>query len=163
MGRCGGRDMINYEHSDFSPFTCWVIFHIPLTIKAPPIIYNWRQMQILPLFQKSKIGHDISWESSAGFSCNIISYFCRKLGKMSQNLSSAAVVIGHLRVNVVCTFFWKKNNFFKNIIHEYHQYVRQFRPRSGLTYRQAWSGSKLFVKGYQHSKLPPVGKEIIEF
>ena len=30
-----------------------------------------------------------------------ISYlFCRKLGKMSQNLSSAAVVIGALRVNV---------------------------------------------------------------
>ena len=26
-------------------------------------------------------------------------YFCRKLGKMSQNLSSAAVVIGTLRVN----------------------------------------------------------------
>ena len=32
------------------------------------------------------------------FSCNIIPYFCRKLGKMSQNLSSAAVVIGALRV-----------------------------------------------------------------
>ena len=33
------------------------------------------------------------------FSCNIIPYFCRKLVKMSQNLSSAAVVIGALRVN----------------------------------------------------------------
>ena len=31
-------------------------------------------------------------------SCNIIPYFSRKLGKMSQNLSSAAVVIGALRV-----------------------------------------------------------------
>ena len=29
-----------------------------------------------------------------------IPYFCRKLGKMSQNLSSAAVVIGALRVNI---------------------------------------------------------------
>ena len=29
---------------------------------------------------------------------NIIPYFFRKLGKMSQNLSSAAVVIGALRV-----------------------------------------------------------------
>ena len=29
---------------------------------------------------------------------DIIPYFCRKLGKMSQNLSSAAVVIGALRV-----------------------------------------------------------------
>ena len=34
------------------------------------------------------------------FSCNIIPYFCRKLEKMSQNLSSAAVVIGDLRPNV---------------------------------------------------------------
>ena len=42
----------------------------------------------------------ISRESSAGrrFSCNIKPYFCRKLGKMTQNLSSAAVVIGALRV-----------------------------------------------------------------
>ena len=32
------------------------------------------------------------------FSCNIIPYFCRKLEKLSQNLSSAAVVIGALRV-----------------------------------------------------------------
>ena len=30
---------------------------------------------------------------------NIIPYFCQKLGKMLQNLSSAAVVIGALRVN----------------------------------------------------------------
>ena len=29
---------------------------------------------------------------------NILPYFCRKLGKMSQNLSSASVVIGALRV-----------------------------------------------------------------
>ena len=33
------------------------------------------------------------------FSCNINPYFCRKLGKKSQKLSSAAVVIGALRVN----------------------------------------------------------------
>ena len=35
------------------------------------------------------------------FSCNIIPYFCGKLGKLSQNLSPAAVVIGALRVNRV--------------------------------------------------------------
>ena len=29
---------------------------------------------------------------------NVMPYFCRTLGKMSQNLSSAAVVIGALRV-----------------------------------------------------------------
>ena len=36
-----------------------------------------------------------------GFSCNIIPYFCRKLGKILQNLSSAAVVIGALKVKNV--------------------------------------------------------------
>ena len=30
---------------------------------------------------------------------NIVPYFCRKLGKMLQNLLSAAVVIGALRAN----------------------------------------------------------------
>ena len=30
--------------------------------------------------------------------CQIIAYFIRKFGKMSQNLSSAAVMIGALRV-----------------------------------------------------------------
>ena len=46
--------------------------------------------------------HDISCESSAGrrFSRYIIPYFFRKLRKMSQNLSSAAVVIGALRVKL---------------------------------------------------------------
>ena len=33
-------------------------------------------------------------------SCNIIPYFCPKLGKISQNLLSAAVVIGALRVKL---------------------------------------------------------------
>ena len=32
---------------------------------------------------------------------NIIPYFCRKLGKMSQNLSSAALVMDALRVKEV--------------------------------------------------------------
>ena len=33
-------------------------------------------------------------------------YFCQKLGKMSQNLSSAAVVIGTLRVNASFIYFF---------------------------------------------------------
>ena len=39
-------------------------------------------------------------------------YFCRKLGKMSQNLSSAAVVIGALRVkkNKLKNVYSKINN-----------------------------------------------------
>ena len=47
--------------------------------------YNLQQttISIFPLFFAGR-----------RFSCNIIPYFCRKFGKMSQNLSSAAVVIG---------------------------------------------------------------------
>ena len=48
------------------------------------------------------------------FSCNIIHYFCRKLGKMSQTLSSAAVVIGALRVKQYHSTYlkpFKSDNF----------------------------------------------------
>ena len=37
-----------------------------LTLKAPPIICSRRQFQILLLFEKSQIRHDIARESSAG-------------------------------------------------------------------------------------------------
>ena len=71
-----------------------------LALKAPPIICSRGQFQILLLSQKYQIRHDISWESSASrwFSWNIISYFFWKSDKMLQNLSSASVVIGALRV-----------------------------------------------------------------
>ena len=66
-------------------------------------ICSRRHFQILPHFQKLQIRHDISWESSTGrrFSWNIIPYFYWKLGKMLQNLSSAAVVIATLRVKLL--------------------------------------------------------------
>ena len=61
----------------------------------------------------------------------------KKLGKMSQNLSSAAVVIGALRVNSLqfcmlisrLLFFFKINSFEK-YFQEYHQSVKQFGSRS---------------------------------
>ena len=66
---------------------------------------------------------------------HVISYFCQKLGKMSQNLSSAAVVIGALKV---------KPLFSKNF-QEYHQNVKLFGSRSGLMCHWSWSGSKPFA------------------
>ena len=79
---------------------CWY-FCKQLTHKPT---YNLQQTAIsnFAAFSKITIRHDISWESSAGrqFSWNIIPYFFRKLGKMLQNLSSAAVVIGALRVKL---------------------------------------------------------------
>ena len=39
------------------------------------------------------------------------SLFLTKLGKMSQNLSSAAVVIGALRVNVTLWFMYKTKTY----------------------------------------------------
>ena len=70
-----------------------------LTHKAPPIICSRRQFQILLLLKNNKKGMifyenrlptDDSHEKSF--------LFFRKFEKMSQNLSSAAVVIGALRV-----------------------------------------------------------------
>ena len=62
-----------------------------------------QQTTILNFSAFSKITNKawFSWESYAGrwFSCNIMPYFCLKLGKMLQNLSSAAVLIGALSVN----------------------------------------------------------------
>ena len=65
------------EYGFFSPLSLFLI------LKAPPIICRRRQFQILPLFQKYQIRHDISWESYAGrrFSWNIIPYFFSKIGK----------------------------------------------------------------------------------
>ena len=59
------------------------------------------------------------------FQWNIIPYFCRKLGKLWQNLLSAAVVIDALRVNSLHAIkffmhlpsssdFFSKMNLFKN-------------------------------------------------
>ena len=43
---------------------------------------------------------------------HIITYFCRKLGKMSEKLSSAAVLIGALRVKKLIFL-----QFINNIMH----------------------------------------------
>ena len=51
--------------------------------------------------KRSKFNFLRTWLCCRRFSCNITPYFCRKLGNMSQNLSSAAVVIGALRVKLV--------------------------------------------------------------
>ena len=99
LGRCLERILLAQLYSVKS---CFISTVKHLTHKVPPIFCSRRQIQILLLFQKKRIRHDISWESSAGrqFSWNIILYFFRKLEKMSQDLSPAAVVIGDLRVNI---------------------------------------------------------------
>ena len=66
-----------------------------LTLKVPPIICS-RQFQILRLFQKKTLLGMIFHENR--LLADDISYFFPKLEKMSQNLLSAAVVIGTLRV-----------------------------------------------------------------
>ena len=55
--------------------------------KAPPIICSTRPFQILLLLKKK-------------IRCNISYLFYKNLGKMTQNLSSAAVVIGAVRVKI---------------------------------------------------------------
>ena len=56
--------------------------------------------------------------------------------------------------------FLLKSNFFKEILQEYHQSVKQFGSRSGPTFCWAWSGSKLFAKVIsRRQKSPPAGKD----
>ena len=45
----------------------------------------------------------------------------------------------------LCCFFFKIN-FFEKLFQEHNQSVKQFGSRSGLTFCQAWSASKLFAK-----------------
>ena len=73
---------------------------LSLTHKAPSSICSRRQFQILPIFQKNyKKGKIFHENCLLADNSHEISYLIlRKLGKISQNLSSAAVVIGALRV-----------------------------------------------------------------
>ena len=59
--------------------------------------------------------------------------------------SFACWVILHSFLSTV-DFFFYWFFFFKKIFQEYHQSVKQFGSRSGLTFCRAWSGSKLFAK-----------------
>ena len=84
-------------------------------------IYYLQQMTIANFAAFSKITNKVwyfmrivCWQR---FSCNIIPYFCQKLGKMSQNLSSAAVVIGALRVRVNTVRWPEQYPCTKNTIH----------------------------------------------
>ena len=69
-----------------------------------PLICSIRQFQILPPFQKL---------TDKEISCHI---FFRKFGKMSQNVSSAAVVIGAFRVKVSNVPFQTHHYFVPEII-----------------------------------------------
>ena len=59
---------------------------------------------------------------------NITPFFCYKLGKLSQNLSSAAVVIGALRVKVNDMKGIKNptQNFFLNAAKNLHEKMNFF-------------------------------------
>ena len=107
-----------------------------LTHKAPPTICSRWQFLILLLFQKYQIRDDISWELSAGrrFSWNITPYFCRKLGKMLQNLSSAAVVIGALWVHLFPSIYNNCRLLTYLMMYINSLYCRHYGPRSECSY-----------------------------
>ena len=71
-----------------------------LTHKVPPIICSRRQIQKFSDISNFSVFSKITEIKMLADDSHEISYliFFRKLGKMSQNLSSAAVVIGALRV-----------------------------------------------------------------
>ena len=66
-----------------------------LTHNVPPTICRRRQFQILLFFQKLQLRHDIHENPLLADNSYEISYLIfYKLGKMSQNLVSAEVMIG---------------------------------------------------------------------
>ena len=71
-----------------------------LTHKAPPIINSRRQFQSLPLFQNNKNLMIFHENCLLADDSHEISYFIfvKKIGKMLQNMSCAAVVIDALKV-----------------------------------------------------------------
>ena len=71
----------------------------------------------------------------------------------------ACWVISFFFFFVICGFF-SKINFFKKIFQEYHQSVKQFGFRSGPTFCQAWSGSKLFVKVISRWQVATSGERV---
>ena len=87
--------------------------------KAPPIIYSGRHFRILLLFvkkNKKQIRHDISRESDDSHEKLCLIIF-RKLGKMSQSLSSAVVVILALRFTFSIALYSKIGPEVKKIDH----------------------------------------------
>ena len=80
--------------------------------------------------------------------------FFWKLEKMSQNLLSAAVVIGALRVNEYCEYFKILNTFpFLLVIRAGTDYMmvrkaNRENPDQTASSEAVWSGSVLFVKAF---------------
>ena len=75
-------------------------------------------------------------------------YVCLSVYLLCQNLKSrdnlTLWMLGNFACVVVCWFFFQIN-VFKNDFQEYHQSVKRFGSRSGLTFCRFWSGSKLFA------------------
>ena len=70
----------------------------------------------------------------------MIPYFCQQLGKMSQNLSSAAIVIGALRV---------KNGVMENgLIWNRIEYVGKISPLRGSTFAKIAAIFLPLLNGY---------------
>ena len=77
--------------------------------KSALIFCSRRQFKILPFFKNTELGMIFHENRLLADDSNEISYLIfSKIGKMSQNLSSAVVVIGALRANIilkyVCTY-----------------------------------------------------------
>ena len=95
-----------FAHTPLTSFKCKLLIQTlslvknSLTLKVPPIFCSRRQIKNVAAF--SKITNKASYFIRIVCDSHEISYliFFRKLGKMSQNLSSAAVLIGPLRVKI---------------------------------------------------------------
>ena len=74
---------------------------VPLTLKAPPIICSRRQFQICCFLKNNQLGMIFHENRLLADDSHVILYliFVENWEKMSQNLSSATVVIGALKLH----------------------------------------------------------------
>ena len=110
------------------------------------IIHKWSfHIKFIKLAEGSfNIWFNFIWNDH---SCEILCILSSTTNAFRRVMSCLVIfhwVIFHA-ISFVCWPF-RKIIFFKNFFQEHYQSVKQFGSRSGLTFCQSWSGSKLFPK-----------------
>ena len=120
---------------------------------------KYRLMQVKSIAECSKWSLLRYFRPSLSYHLSLRSDFCLFFsGRLRQVLLYITLCpLGNFAYFLSSADLFQNQHFFKKFFQEYHQSVKQFGSRSGPTFCQAWSGSKLFAK------LPAdgtIGKEV---
>ena len=144
-----------------------------ICLKSSAAIFNHIFINVITLVKRQTVWSQIRlllgavWSGSHCLTKRLLKHFSSRQKQMT-------FVIGPLRVSnhllqmflMKCfrllTFF--QNIFLQKFFQEHYRSVKQFRSRSGPTFCQSWSGSKLFVKVIsRQQKLPLAPKGLIVY